>query len=108
MLEMKLSFIMIDLMAFQSTSGSPRRKQIASRESFTSGGGLGRARISAKCCFFIDFTAIHARQRMGRGEKCANKYQDENKACNGTKNTDHNTRLAPNTNNKGVWIYVME
>lgn len=69
MLDMKLSLIIMDLMALQSTSGSPRSKQIASRESFTNGGGLGRARISAKCCFLMPFTAVF--QRVGR-EECAN------------------------------------
>lgn len=68
MLEMKLSRIMIDLMAFQSTSGSPSSKQIASRDSFTSGGGLGRARISAKCCFLMAFTAVG--QQVGGQKVC--------------------------------------
>ena len=62
MLEMKLSLIIMDLIAFQSTSGSPRSIQMASRDSLTSGGGLGSARISARCCFRMDFTAIR-RQR---------------------------------------------
>ena len=60
-LEMKLSLIMMPLMAFQSTSGSPRRRQIASRACLTRTGGLGRARTSARCCFFIDFTAMEQR-----------------------------------------------
>ena len=54
---MKLSLMMICLMALQSLEGSPRRAQMLSRAIFTILGGLFSALISTNCCFLMDFTA---------------------------------------------------
>lgn len=41
----------------QSEMFSPKRRQMPSRASLTTGGGLLMVRTSTKCCFLMDFTA---------------------------------------------------
>ena len=60
----KLSFITILLMAFQVRSRSPRSVQIDSSASFTMSGGLAKARISTRCCFFMLLTAIVGKAKV--------------------------------------------
>ena len=49
MFEMKFSLISIDLIPFQSSTGSPINTQMDSSANFTAGGGLGRPRNSPNC-----------------------------------------------------------
>ena len=55
---MKLSFIMIDRISFQSVLGSPSNRQTDSSAVLTSFGGLRSARISTKCSRLIALTAV--------------------------------------------------
>ncbi len=55
---MKLSLIMICLMALQSFDGSPNSMQMLSRAILTILGGCCNALISTSCCFLIDCTAV--------------------------------------------------
>ena len=55
----KLSLMMICRMTFQSVAVSPNKRQIASRASFTTGGGLPMDRISTKSLRLMPFTAVH-------------------------------------------------
>lgn len=58
MLLMKFSRMMTARMAFQSVAFSPSSRQMDSRATFTSAGGLPMDLTSTKCCFFILFTAV--------------------------------------------------
>lgn len=55
---MKVSRIITVRIAFQSNAFSPSNKQIDSNANLTIAGGFAIERISTKCCFLIDFTAI--------------------------------------------------
>ncbi len=54
----KLSLIMICLMALQSFDGSPKSMQMLSKAILTILGGCCSALISTSCCFLIDCTAV--------------------------------------------------
>lgn len=58
MLLMKFSRMMTARMAFQSVAFSPRSRQMDSKATLTSAGGLPIDLTSTKCCFFILFTAV--------------------------------------------------
>lgn len=61
MLLMKLSLIITCLIFFQSLVSSPSIRQIDSKASFTTAGGLVIVRTSTRCCRFIELTATTGR-----------------------------------------------
>jgi len=54
----KLSFIIIDRISFQSVLGSPNKRQTDSSAVLTSFGGLRSERISTRCSLLMAFTAV--------------------------------------------------
>lgn len=61
MLLMKLSLIMTCLIFFQSLVSSPNIRQIDSKASLTTAGGLVIVRTSTRCCRLIELTATTGR-----------------------------------------------
>ena len=56
---MKLSLMTTALMAFQSVADSPNKRQMDSKATLTTAGGLAIDLTSTSCCFFISLTAIY-------------------------------------------------
>ena len=59
---MKLSFIIMPRIIFQSVVFSPSSRQIDSRAILTAPGGLAMDRISTRCCLRIPLTAVRGRE----------------------------------------------
>ena len=62
MVLIKLSFIMMPRIIFQSVVFSPSNRQIDSRAILTAPGGLAIDRISTKCCLRIPLTAVQGKR----------------------------------------------
>ena len=60
---MKLSFIMMPRIIFQSVVFSPSSRQIDSRAILTAPGGLAMERISTRCCLRIPLTAVRRKEQ---------------------------------------------
>lgn len=71
---MKFSRMITARIDFQSEAFSPSRRQIDSSANFTIAGGFAIDRTSTKCCFLIDFTALHG----GCEEDVREKKEKEN------------------------------
>ena len=74
MVLIKLSFIMMPRIIFQSVVFSPSNRQIDSRAILTAPGGLAMERISTRCCLRIPLTAVRRKEqgmtRMEKGKVC--------------------------------------
>lgn len=74
MLLMKLSLIITCLIFFQSLVSSPSIRQIDSKASLTTAGGLVIVRTSTRCCRLIELTAttegpmfVEKKRQVGEG-----------------------------------------
>uniref|UniRef100_A0A8C4THS7 Uncharacterized protein n=1 Tax=Erpetoichthys calabaricus TaxID=27687 RepID=A0A8C4THS7_ERPCA len=102
MLEMKLSLITTCLIFFQSLVSSPSNRQIDSKASFTTAGGLPMARTSTRCCFLIELTATRRVKRDGMAFKT--KHAREVWGCNHRRGQ----RRKPEANTTGISSLLMQ